>query len=154
MTLYCGIDLHANNHWLTVIDDDDQRLYERRHPNELEPTLKILEPFRTELCAIAVESTFNWYWLVDGLQAAGYTMHLASTVSIPQYSGLKYGDDMSDARRLARMLRLGILPEAYIYPAETRPVRDLLRKRSSLVRQRTAGSHGLGDPLNAREPPA
>jgi len=85
-----------------------------------------------------VESTYNWYWLVDGLRAAGYRVPLANTTAIEQYKGLKHTDDQSDARWLAQLLRLGILPEGYIYPREERAVRDLLRKRSQLVRQRTA----------------
>ena len=85
-----------------------------------------------------VESTYNWYWLVDGLKEAGYRMHLAHTGAIKQYEGLKYSDDDTDACWLAKLLRLGLLPEGYIYPKEQRPVRDLLRKRSQLVRQHTA----------------
>jgi transposase len=87
---------------------------------------------------VAVESTFNWYWLVDGLQAAGFSVHLVNTAAVKQYDGLKHGGDFSDARHLAHLLRLGILPEGYIYPREDRAVRDLLRKRSQLVRQRTS----------------
>ena len=84
-----------------------------------------------------MESTYNWYWLVDGLMEQGYKVHLANTAAIQQYEGLKYTDDDSDARWLAHLLRLGVLPEGYIYPRAERPVRDLLRKRSQLVRQRT-----------------
>src|SRR5207342_3755863 len=80
----------------------------------------------------------NWYWLVDGLMEKGHRVHLANTAAIQQYNGLKYTDDHSDARWLAHLLRLGILPEGYIYPKEERAVRDLLRKRSQLVRQRTS----------------
>jgi transposase len=87
---------------------------------------------------VVVESTFNWYWLVDGLMEAGYRVHLANTAAIQQYAGLKHTDDHSDARWLAHMLRLGLLPKGYIYPKEERPVRDLLRKRSQLVRHQTA----------------
>jgi transposase len=85
-----------------------------------------------------VESTYNWYWLVDGLIDAGYKVHLANPSAIKQYEGLKHSDDITDAFHLANLLRLGILPEGYIYPKEERPVRDLLRKRLHLVRQRTA----------------
>jgi transposase len=80
-----------------------------------------------------VESTFNWYWLVDGLMEAGYEMKLANTTAIEPYSGLKHTDDDSDAEWLAEMLRLGILPTGYIYPKEERGVRDLLRKRAHLA---------------------
>jgi transposase len=85
-----------------------------------------------------VESTYNWYWLVDGLMAAGYRVHLVNTAAVKQYEGLKYTDDDSDAFWLAHLLRLGILPTGHIYPKESRGVRDLLRKRGQLVRQRTA----------------
>jgi transposase len=85
-----------------------------------------------------VESTYNWYWLVDGLMENGYRVYLANTGAIQQYSGLKYSDDEWDARWLATLLRLNILATGYIYPKEERPIRDLVRKRSHLVRQRTA----------------
>ena len=68
----------------------------------------------------------------------GHKVHLANTAAIQQYEGLKYTDDNSDARWLAHILRLGVLPQGYIYPKEERAVRDLLRKRSQLVHQRTA----------------
>ena len=78
-----------------------------------------------------VESTYNWYWLVDGLMDADYRVHLANPAAIQQYSGLKYSDDHSDARWLGHLLRLGVLPEGYIYPKADRAVRDLLRKRAT-----------------------
>jgi transposase len=87
---------------------------------------------------VVVESTYNWYWLVDGLAERGYTMHLANTVAIQQYDGLKHRDDESDARWLAKLLRLGQLPEGHIYPRKERAIRDLLRKRTQLVRQSTS----------------
>jgi transposase len=75
--------------------------------------------------------------LVDGLTEEGYAVHLANTVAIQQYEGLKYRDDASDARWLAKLLRLGQLPEGYVHPRSERAIRDLLRKRSQLVRQAT-----------------
>jgi transposase len=84
-----------------------------------------------------VESTYNWYWLVDGLQAADYPVRLANPAKMQQYSGLKRTDDQSDALWIAEMLRLGILPEGYIYPKAERPVRDMLRRRMLVVRQAT-----------------
>ena len=134
MALYCGIDLHSNNHWVTVIDEEDRRLLERRLPNELEATLKALAPFQAALAGIAVESTFNWYWLVDGLQEAGYEVKLVNTAAVKQYEGLKYADDRHDAFWLAHLMRLKILPTGYIYPRERRAVRDLMRRRLGLVR--------------------
>ena len=137
MRLYAGIDLHANNSVVVISDDDDRILYQKRLHNELGAILQALVPYQDQLQGVVVESTYNWYWLVDGLMAAGYRVHLANTAAIEQYKGLKHSDDQSDARWLAHLLRLGILPEGYIYPKEERAVRDLLRKRSQLVRQRT-----------------
>ena len=85
-----------------------------------------------------MESTFNWYWLVDGLMEACYRVVLVNTSAVRQYEGLKYLDDRHDARWLARLLHLGILPAGHIYPKQERAVRDLLRRRAFLVRQRTA----------------
>jgi len=138
MKLYAGIDLHANNSVVVVIDEEDRILYQKRLRNELTELLQALAPYQETLQGLVVESTYNWYWLVDGLRAAGYRMHLANTTAIEQYKGLKHTDDQSDARWLAHLLRLGILPEGYSYPKEERIVRDLLRKRSQLVRQRTS----------------
>jgi transposase len=112
-------------------------VYQKRLPNDLALILMELSVYQTELQGIVVESTYNWYWLVDGLMEQGYKVHLANTAAIQQYEGLKYTDDHSDARWLAHLLRLEVLPEGYIYPRADRPVRDLLRKRSQLVRQRT-----------------
>jgi len=134
MTLYCGIDLHSNNHVVVVIDDNDKRVFERRVPNDLAVTLEVLQPFQAELEAVAVESTFNWYWLVDGLQDAGFSLRLVNTAAVKQYEGLKYCDDRHDAFWLAHLMRLGILPTGYIYPKAQRAVRDLLRRRMQLVR--------------------
>jgi transposase len=102
-----------------------------------------LAPFAEAIDGLVVESTYNWYWLVDGLMAVGYRVHLANTAAIVQYSGLKYADDDSDARWLAKLLRLGLLPEGYIYPRNERAVRDLLRKRSQLVHQHTANLQSI-----------
>ena len=135
--LYCGIDLHSNNSVVVLIDDEDRAVYEKRLPNSFEVILLELSRYKKKIAGVVVESTFNWYWLVDGLQEEGYKVHLANTAAIKQYEGLKYTDDKSDARWLAHILRLGILPEGYIYPKEERAIRDLLRKRSQLVRQRT-----------------
>jgi transposase len=136
--LYAAIDLHSNNSVLVVLDEQDHVVYERRLPNELPIILEALAPYREPVQAIAVESTFNWYWLVDGLMEAGYIVKLVNTAAVKVYEGLKYTADEHDARHLAHILRLGILPTGYIYPKAERSVRDLLRKRSQLVRCRTA----------------
>jgi len=135
--IYAGLDLHKRNVFCGLIDQAGQPLYCRRLPAELPPILQALEPYRPQLQAIVVESTFNWYWLVDGLQAAGYPVQLANPAALGQYSGLKQTDDESDALWLAELARLGILPTGYIYPQAERPVRDMLRRRLLIVRQAT-----------------
>ena len=137
MKLYGAIDLHSTNNVTVVIDEQDRVVYQKRLPNDLALILKELSVYQSRLEGMVVESTYNWYWLVDGLMERGYKVHLANTAAIQQYEGLKYTDDHSDARWLAHLLRLGVLPQGYIYPRAERPVRDLLRKRSQLVRQRT-----------------
>jgi transposase len=134
---YSGIDLHSNNSVVVVSDEADRVVYQRRLPNELAKILEALEPHRAELAGVVVESTYNWYWLVDGLQAAGYQVHLAHAAAMKRYEGLKHSGDDTDAAQLAHLLRLGILPTGYIYPAAERGLRDLGRRRLQLVRHRT-----------------
>jgi transposase len=138
MRLYAGIDLHANNGYLGILNEDNRIVFTGKLANDLGKIVGVLEPFRDEIEGVVVESTFNWYWLVDGLMDHGYHVHLANPAAIQQYEGLKHVDDQRDALWLANLLRLGILPEGYIYPKQDRPVRDLLRKRLQLVRQRTS----------------
>ena len=135
---YSGIDLHSNNSVVVVSDEGDRVLYRRRLPNELSLVLSALEAYRSELAGIAVESTYNWYWLVDGLQAAGYRVHLVNTSAVKQYEGLKHSDDDSDAAHLAHLLRLGILPTGYVCPPGLRALRDVARKRLQLTRSRVS----------------
>jgi len=107
---YSGIDLHSNNSVVSVIDETDRVVAEKRLPNELARILTFLAPWQAELAGVVIESTYNWYWLVDGLQAASFVVHLANTTAIKKYDGLKHSDDETDARYLAHLLRLGILP--------------------------------------------
>lgn len=136
--LYTGIDLHSNNNHVGILDQDDTRIFHKRLPNREDIILATLEPFKKEIVSITIESTFNWYWLVDCLFGNGFSVHLANPAAMQQYSGLKFVDDKHDAFWLAHMDRLGILPQGYIYPKEIRPVRDLLRKRGHLVKLRTS----------------
>jgi len=134
---FCGIDLHSNNSVVVVTDETDKVLLSQRCPNDLSTILTLLAPHRDELTGVVVESTYNWYWLVDGLMAEGYAVKLANTVAMKRYDGLKHSDDETDAAHLAHLLRLGILPTGYIHPPAERALRDLARKRVQLVRSRT-----------------
>ena len=133
-----GIDLHSNNVVIAIMDMDGKRLRNQTLPCDLGHIVKFLAPFKKRLAKVAVESTYNWYWLVDGLQALKFPVVLANPAGMQQYSGIKHADDTNDAFFLAELLRLNILPTGHIYDAQLRPVRDLLRRRLLLVHQRTA----------------
>jgi transposase len=139
MELYAGLDLHSRNTYIGILDKDLKRIFKKRVPNNLDQILATLDPFEKNLKGLVVESTYNWYWLVDGLMDAGYQcLHLANPSAIKQYEGLKHTDDQHDAFFLAQLLILGILPQGYIYPKTDRPVRDLARKRLFLVHHKTS----------------
>jgi transposase len=136
--LIAGIDLHGNNVMIGVINQDGKRIAHRKLDCDLKEVIQFLKPLKSQLQSMAVESTFNWYWLVDGLRAHGYAIDLANPAKIEQYSGLKHVDDQDDAFHLADLQRLNILPQAHVYDPQLRPVRDLLRRRTNLVQQRSA----------------
>ena len=138
MKAYAGIDLHSSNNYIGIMDQDQKRLFGKRLPNALDKILMVLEPFKSDLKGVVVESTYNWYWLVDGLQEHGHRVHLANPSAIKQYEGIKHTDDKWDSFWLAHMKHLNILPEGYIYPKEQRAVRDLLRRRLFFVKHRTS----------------
>jgi len=136
--LIAGIDLHGNNVMIGVINQDGKRITHRKLECDLKQVTQFLEPLKPRLQSMAVESTFNWYWLLDGLRDKGYPIDLANPARIEQYNGIKHVDDKDDAFHLADLQRLNILPKAHVYDPEFRPVRDLLRRRTNLVHQRTA----------------
>lgn len=136
--LMAGIDLHSNNLMIGIVDQSGKRLKHQKVACELKQVVAALAPYKARLKSIAVESTYNWYWLVDGLRALSYPVVLANPAGIEQYSGIKCADDKNDAFFLAELQRLNILPTGYIYDAKLRPVRDLLRRRMNLVRYRSA----------------
>ena len=136
--LIAGIDLHNNNLVIAVINQDGKRLACQKLDCNLQQVEKFLRPLKPQLQSMTVESTFNWYWLVDGLHALGYPLTLANPAKIKQYSGIKHADDKHDAFHLAELQRLNCLPTGHIYDAKLRPVRDLMRRRMNLVQQHTA----------------
>jgi len=146
--LWVGIDLHSNNHVIAIQDSKHERVFRKKLANDIKKTLACFERFKERICAITVESTYNWYWLVDGLMEAGYDVRLAHPAAINQYNGLKHSDDKDDAYFLAHLLCLGLLPEGYIYPKEERPVRDLNRKYRKFIEERTTHILSLKSSFN------
>ena len=137
MKILVGIDLHSNNALCGLMDESGRRLLHQKLPGDLAPILQLLKPHQDRIATIALESTFNWYWLVDGLQDHGYHVGLANPAAMQPYSGMKHTDDVSDACFLTELLRLNLLPTGHLCDRQTRPVRDRLRRRLLLVRQRT-----------------
>lgn len=142
MAFYCGIDLHSRNSQVAVVGEDVQTRLNRRLPNDLATILGALGQFDPKP-KIVVESTFNWYWLVDGLQEEGYDVTLAHALGLSLISRAKVKTDRRDAVALARLLRIGEIPQAYIYPRETRSLRDLIRRRTGVVSLRAREYVGL-----------
>ncbi len=105
-SLFAGIDLHSNNLMIGIVDQDGKRLKHQKLDCDLPQVVQWLKPFKARFKSLAVESTYNWYWLVDGLRALSYRVVLANPAQIEQYSGLKHADDKSDAYFLAELQRL------------------------------------------------
>jgi len=136
-TLYGAVDLHSSNCYCGIIDDADRWVTHRRVANRIEEVRDFFGEHKEELKGIVMESTYNGYWLMDGLMESGYNVRLANPSKMGDYDGLKNPNDKTDTRWLAKMFRLGILPECYIYPKKDRPMRDLLRRRTLFISART-----------------
>jgi transposase len=148
--LYCGADLHGSNVFLTLCDQQGHRVMERRVKANLGSVNRALDQYWDRIRVMAVESTYNWYWFVDGLREQGRDVRLANPARMEPYEGLKASNDATDAGWIAEQLRLGILPECYVYPPEVRPIRDLLRRRMLIMQQRIQTQLSLGS-LFARQ---
>src|SRR6187551_2933201 len=102
MKLYGGIDLHSTNSYVVLIDETGQINYKKRLPNDLGIICNELSQF-SDIDSLVVESTYNWYWLGDGLMDEGYKIKLANPNAIKQYNGIKHTNDKTDARWLAEL---------------------------------------------------
>src|SRR2546422_4717454 len=132
---YCGIDLHARTMYLCVLHQDGEILLHRNMPAGPEPFLKAVAPYRTDL-VVCVACIFTWYWLADLCAREGIPFVLGHALYMKAIHGGKAKNDKIDAHKIAVLLRGGMLPQAYVYPAEMRATRDLLRRRCHLVRKR------------------
>jgi transposase len=135
MQFYCGIDLGARKTHVCLIDEDDHKLLDMKMYNDFESIEAALRPYKSSL-EVVVESTINWEWLVYGLQKYDYEVKLAHTLGLKAITWSKKKTDTWDAFTLAKLLRGRLIPQAYIYPYELRPVRDLVRERIRLVTKR------------------
>ncbi|MCP5006278.1 MAG: IS110 family transposase [Planctomycetes bacterium] len=110
MSYYVGIDLHSDNNYIGILDKKDCRILSKKLPNDLGMVLDTLKPFKRKIKGVVVESTYNWYWLVDGLMDRKYKVHLANPSAMVQYSGMKYTDDKWDSFWLAQQVVIATVP--------------------------------------------
>ena len=134
----CGIDLHSRCMYICVMNRQGEVLVHRniKH-NDFNYFLKVIEPYRHDL-TVACESTFNWYWLADSCADAKIKFVLGHALYMRAIHGTKSKNDKVDSEKIAHLLRSNLLPESYTCRPEIRPIRDLMRRRINLVRQRSA----------------
>jgi transposase len=132
---YCGIDLHARTMYLCVLNQAGEVLLHRNMKAAPEPFLKAIAPYREDL-VVCVESIFTWDWLADLCAREGLPFVLGHALSMKAIHGGKAKHDQIDSQKIAVLLRGGMLPHAYVYPAVMRATRDLLRRRMHLLRKR------------------
>ena len=132
---YCGVDLHARTLYLCVVDDQGKVRLHKRLRCDPEAFLEAIEPFRSDM-VVGVECIFCWYWLADLCAREQIHFVLGHALYMKAIHGAKAKNDHIDSRKIAVLLRGGAFPEAYVYPAEMRATRDLLRRRLFFVRRR------------------
>ena len=133
---YCGIDLHARSMYVCILSQDGEILVHRNMKAAPEPFLKAVAPYRDGL-VVAVECIFTWYWLADLCAEQDIPFVLGHALYMKAIHGGKAKNDKIDSQKIAALLRGGMLPKAYVYPAEMRATRDLLRRRMHLMRKRS-----------------
>jgi transposase len=132
---YCGIDLHVKTMYVCILDAAGQVLMHRNVPSTPEAFLEVVAPYRDDL-VVAAECMFTWYWLADLCDAEDIAFVLGHALSMKAIHGGKAKNDKLDSHKIAVLLRGGLLPQSYVYPAAMRATRDLLRRRLHLVRKR------------------
>jgi transposase len=132
---YCGIDLHARTMYVCILNQAGEILVHQNVKANSETFLKVITPYRDDL-VVAVEYLFTWYWVADLCAREGIAFVLGHALSMKAIYGGKAKNDRIDAQNIAVLLRGGMLPQAYVYPAEMCATRDLLRRRVHLTRQR------------------
>jgi transposase len=132
---YCGIDLHARTMYVCILSQDGEVMLHRNMKARPDALLKAIAPYRDDM-VIAVECIFTWYWLADLCAQEGLPFVLGHALSMKAIHGGKTKNDKIDSQKIAVLLRGGMLPQAYVYPAAMRATRDLLRRRTHLMRKR------------------
>jgi transposase len=152
---YCGIDLHARNMYLCIIDEAGEIKLHRNMKTDRDFFLKIIEPFREDI-VVAVECMFTWYWIADLCMKENIPFVLAHALYMKAIHGGKAKNDKIDSKKISVLLRGGMIPQSYVYPQKMRSTRDLLRRRNHLMRKRaelyahirnTGNQYNIDDPI-------
>jgi hypothetical protein len=126
---YCGIDLHARSMYVCVLNQKGETLLHKNIPTDPNVFLALIKSYRRDV-AVAVECMFTWYWLADLCAREKIPFVLGHALYMKAIHGGKVKNDKLDSAKIAGLLRAGMLPQAYVYPAEMRSTRDLLRRRN------------------------
>jgi transposase len=132
---YCGIDLHARSMYVCILNQTGEIMLHHTMKTSPETFLKAIAPYREDL-VVAVECIFTWYWRADLCAQEQIPFVLGHALYMQAIHGGKAKNDTIDAQKIAVLLRGGMLPQAYVYPAAMRATRDLLRRRLHLTRKR------------------
>jgi len=132
---YCGIDLHTRTMYVCILDSDGKKVYHKNIPCNPDRFLHAIAPFRQDI-VVGVECIFCWYWIADLCEAEGIPFVLGHALYMKSIHGVKTKNDRIDSLKIARLLRGGNFPVAYVYPPRMRAARDLMRRRNHFVRKR------------------
>ena len=152
---YCGIDLHANKMYLCILNREGVICLHRNIKTRPETFLRMIKPYREDI-VVCAECMFTWYWLADLCAEEGIPFVLGHALYMRAIHGGKSKNDKIDSRKIAALLRGGLIPMAYVYPSKMRATRDLMRRRNHLMRKRaellahiqnTASQYNLQEPL-------
>jgi transposase len=152
---YCGIDLHTKKMYVCILDAEGQIRLHQNIKTDPQHFIRILTPFREDI-VVAAECMFTWYWIADLCIEQNIPFILGHALYMKAIHGGKAKNDKIDSHKIAALLRGGMLPQAYVYPARMRATRDLLRRRNHFMRKRaelfahiqnTRSQYNLPDPL-------
>ena len=152
---YCGIDLHTKKMYICILDGTGETVSHQNIRTDPEAFLSVIAAYREDI-VVAVECMFTWYWIADLCASEGIPFVLGHALYMKAIHGGKSKNDKIDSHKIAVLLRGGMLPQSYVYPARMRATRDLLRRRNHLVRKRaellahiqnTRHQYNLEDPL-------
>ena len=132
---YCGVDLHARSMYVCIMTQEGTVLVHRNLPCDPVRFLRTIAPFREDL-VVAAECIFNWYWLADLCAREGIPFVLGRALYMRSIHGTKAKNDRIDSEKITALLKGGVIPQAYVYPARMRATRDLMRRRLHFVRHR------------------